>query len=281
MPTGDMNAPMSAKLQSLIMRLLHEESLNTVACVTAQARHGVSSVDMPKGVFSLIMQGEKQVRHADQTQIFRPGDMLVVGGGTRLDLVHAPDAVSGRYLTMVVPFCEEVLAAARLVWGQPVLVPGKVQVGHFPVSRFEHDLVVWAEALLQGDYPAARVALVSMLVAWCRLGMSSLLILPPETLGRRIDAMVAAQPAHAWQSRDFEQHFNRSAATLRRHLAAEGSSLRALIADARLRVALDMLYTTRLPVKTVTARVGYQSAESFSRAFRARYGADPSAIGNG
>lgn len=281
MPVGGSQEVMSARLKALVMRILEADSLDRTACVSARARHGIFSMNLTQPAFSLVLQGEKQVRHGDRTLIYRPGDLLVVSGGVRVDLLHVPDAETGRYLTLFVPLCAEVLSAARIVWGEPVPVPGDMRLGHFAVADFERQLLLWAEALLQDDYPSARVALVSLLVDMCRQGMGSLLVPPPETLSTRIHAMVAEQPARAWQSRDFEQHFNRSAATLRRHLAAEGSSLRALIADARLHVALDMLYTTRLPVKTVAQRVGYQSAESFSRAFRERYGTDPSFTGNG
>jgi methylphosphotriester-DNA--protein-cysteine methyltransferase len=71
-----------------------------------------------------------------------------------------------------------------------------------------------------------------------------------------------------------------SGATLRRRLASEQLSVRELIADARLAYAMQLLYTTRLPLKTVAARVGYRSLGSFNRRFAARYGLDPAEIGN-
>ena len=69
-----------------------------------------------------------------------------------------------------------------------------------------------------------------------------------------------------------------SGATLRRRLAAEGASLRRLVAEARLAQALVLLQTTRLPVKSVAQRVGYASVSAFTRRFGERYGADPSDI---
>lgn len=44
--------------------------------------------------------------------------------------------------------------------------------------------------------------------------------------------------------------------------------------------ALELLYTTALPVKTVAARAGYRSVQSFSRQFEARYQLRPADIGN-
>ena len=46
------------------------------------------------------------------------------------------------------------------------------------------------------------------------------------TLSARIRAMVAADPERAWSSADLESQLAVSGATLRRHLAAEGQSLR-------------------------------------------------------
>ena len=67
-----------------------------------------------------------------------------------------------------------------------------------------------------------------------------------------------------------------SGPTLRRRLAGESTSLRAVIADARIAEALRLLMTSRLPVKAVAARVGYSSVASFSRQFTERYGTEPS-----
>ncbi|NZD47207.1 AraC family transcriptional regulator [Sphaerotilus sulfidivorans] len=44
---------------------------------------------------------------------------------------------------------------------------------------------------------------------------------------------------------------------------------------------MQLLYTTRLPVKTVAQRVGYRSVSSFVRRFGERYGVEPSRIGLG
>jgi len=102
---------------------------------------------------------------------------------------------------------------------------------------------------------------------------------PPPRLAARIRTHIAAEPARDWRSVDLEHALNLSGATLRRHLAAEGTSLRDVVADARLACAMQLLYTTTWPVKTVAARVGYRSAASFSRRFAERFGLAPADIG--
>ena len=83
-------------------------------------------------------------------------------------------------------------------------------------------------------------------------------------------------PAHNWRTEDIEERLNISGATLRRRLAAEKTTLSVVITDARIADALQLLMTTRIPIKSVAARVGYASVASFSRQFSKRYGAEPS-----
>jgi AraC-like DNA-binding protein len=50
------------------------------------------------------------------------------------------------------------------------------------------------------------------------------------------------------------------------------------VAKTRLHHAADLLRSTKLPIKTVAASIGFSSRSHFSRAFRDAYGSDPSAF---
>ncbi|TCJ96613.1 AraC-like DNA-binding protein [Nocardia alba] len=56
--------------------------------------------------------------------------------------------------------------------------------------------------------------------------------------------------------------------TLRRHLAADGTSYRVLLDEARRGLAEDMLSATALSVGEIAVRLGYTEAGSFVRAFK-------------
>lgn len=56
--------------------------------------------------------------------------------------------------------------------------------------------------------------------------------------------------------------------TLRRHLAADGTSYRVLLDEARRGLAEDMLTATTLSVEEIAARLGYTEAGPFIRAFK-------------
>lgn len=278
-PSASPASSAEAGIHALLDRLIGIGGVADIACVRAHCAHGIHSVDMSEPLFGIVLRGVKQMRTGTLVLDFQPGDIVVATAGARFDFMHWPDD-DGQYLTLVVPLCAEVLEAGRLMWSAPVLAEGTPVAARFRLADHAVMLQAWADALLRGDYPAARAALVSIVVDWCRLGLPRLLVPPVPTLARRIAAWVTAQPARAWQSRDFEGLLGMSSATLRRHLAGEGTRLRTVLADTRLACAMNLLYTTRLPIKTVAARVGYQSPDAFVRAFRARYRLDPADIGN-
>lgn len=69
-----------------------------------------------------------------------------------------------------------------------------------------------------------------------------------------------------------------SGPTLRRRISAESSSLRKIVAEARMAQGLHLLLTTTLPVKSVSSEVGYDSASGFGKRFFERYGIEPSEV---
>jgi len=65
--------------------------------------------------------------------------------------------------------------------------------------------------------------------------------------------------------------------TLRRRLAEEGTSFRALLNEARSTVAVDLLRNVGLTVEEVSTRLGYTEVSTFSHAFKRWRGVAPSA----
>jgi AraC-like DNA-binding protein len=65
--------------------------------------------------------------------------------------------------------------------------------------------------------------------------------------------------------------------TLRRRLAEEGTSFRALLNEARSMVAVDLLRNVGLTVEEVSTRLGYTEVSTFSHAFKHWHGVAPSA----
>ena len=161
-----------------------------------------------------------------------------------------------------------------------VVKPGGRGVTTLPNERVAASLCNWVAALRTQRLSLACHALVGLVLQLHEQGFHALLEPRAERLGERIRALVADNPGHDWTARHLEPLLLMSEASIRRHLAVEGTSLRQVVVDARLTVALELLYTTRLPIKTVATRVGYASSSSFVRRFVERYGIEPTKIGN-
>lgn len=100
----------------------------------------------------------------------------------------------------------------------------------------------------------------------------------PPTLAARIRALAATDLGQDWRAADIAPRLGLAEATLRRHLAAEGTGLTHLLTDLRMNRALGLLQTTDLPVQQVAFEVGYASPSRFALRFRARFGLSPRAI---
>ncbi len=66
-----------------------------------------------------------------------------------------------------------------------------------------------------------------------------------------------------------------SSRTLRRHLAAEGTSYRALVDEVRERLAEELLATGALSVEEIGKQLGYAATPSFTTAFKRWKGVPP------
>ena len=248
--------------------------------VKAQLPHTIKSVLVERPTLGVVLHGAKRLSTPVQTVALQAGDLFLITGRCHVDAYNAPDARNGRYLTITLTLCDEVLSAARTLWAQPLHRDTPKIIG-LPTNTLVPTLQHWCQALQQGHDEQARVALVQIVMWLCRQGHHALLAPPPQRLADNVRDLVAAAPEQPWRSRDVEDALNLSGASLRRHLAVEGTSLSKVLLEARMGYALTLLSTTNLPIKSVAARVGYRSVASFARQFQGWYGMAPSGIGNG
>ncbi len=94
----------------------------------------------------------------------------------------------------------------------------------------------------------------------------------------KVRALVAGRLDSAWTANRIAGELAQSEATLRRRLAAEGTSLTELLADARMAMALTLLQATTEPVSQIALAVGYESPSRFAMRFRQRFGFAPTAV---
>jgi AraC-like DNA-binding protein len=100
----------------------------------------------------------------------------------------------------------------------------------------------------------------------------------PTSLQDRVRALVGNDVSGDWSASRMTAALGMSEASLRRKLAASGSSLSEIITDVRMTRALALLQTTELPINQVALDVGYGSASKFAARFRQRFGLSPREI---
>lgn len=275
-----MNAP-TAPLDLLLSRLLafaRDESAQHGCGLRTVQGHTIRLAELGGPLLALPLRGAKRLRDGAQRVEARPGSMLLVPGARQVDMENLPDPAAGEYLAIGLIVPEPVREAARRLWrAPPPTVAGDTAV--LPLAALADGWLQWALAVEQGRALQADHALLGLVLRLCELGHAGLLAPVELRLAARIHAMVAERPGRDWRSDDVERATGLSGATLRRRLADEGTSLRRVLVEARLACALQLLYATRLPVKTVAQRVGYRSVSSFVRRFGERYGIEPSRIG--
>lgn len=236
----------------------------------------VAQFKVQHAIIGIVLNGTKELWIGNTGQRYTTGQVFVLPGGAELDVVNIPDDRRGLYEALVVEVRHvppalalppEKLRSPAASVGQPVTL----------TSELVDALVHAAVTLSSSDHAKAlaehRMAEVLMLLrndpaARC------LFDLP---LRDRIAWMVATEPAHPWTAEELGARLSMGASTLRRRLAQDSTSLREVLADARMQIARGLLERGEANVTAAAEAAGYASRSHFIRRFRSAFGSAPSA----
>ena len=207
-----------------------------------------------------------------------------------LNVDHLPDDVRGFFLernvasivTTVSDFALPVVAryadqvVAEVVLDRGVLGPllDVVPVADIEFGRAHNRLHI-PPAIFDEPLPQADAHTLEVCIAQCDLLMQR------NEQRRGITAVVRSKlfresgrfPGLPEVAADLDVHPR----TLRRQLAEEGTSFRALLNEARSTLAVDLLCNVGLTVDQVAKRLGYTDTSTFCHAFKRWHGVPPSA----
>lgn len=234
----------------------------------------------------LVDRGIKTVKPARGGAVRAlPGQMLLLAGGHTVDF-HNRVTDGERYEARWLMFGGTVLddpyylATARRQSTAEAPQPPAQVLRRVPIGLA--DAFERARRGLAPDpsRPEAVVRQQLLEVAHWLLAEGMVLRVPPDDarVSGRIRAMLSAQLDGEWSSDAIARSLAMSEATLRRRLAAEGVTLRELIADVRMASALVLLQATSRPVSEIASAVGYDSPSRFAVRFRDRFGFAPTAV---
>ena len=254
--------------------------------ISAMQPYTLRATDIDQPALIIPLCGQKVVVADRVRTAVRPGEFLMMHRTFRGTIQNL--TVDGIYRAWCIPFPWRVIELARTLLDAHALPPAPGPAVGKGLLAPLHDALRTLLAVLaaggdgdSGDGAARDHALLGVLLALARLGEGQFRLAQDPTLAARIRMLVSAAPDRAWSSADLEATLHMSGATLRRRLAAERTSLRALVRDARLDHGMHQLQATRRAVKTVARACGYRSVPSFRRQFAQRFGVDPALVGNG
>lgn len=241
----------------------------------AFAKERVAKFKVPKAIIGIVLSGTKEFWIGSTGQRYTTGQVFILPAGAELDVVNIPDERRGLYEALVVEV-RQVPPSLALPPQKPRGATATVGQAVTLTAELVDALVHAAVTLSSSDHAKAladhRMAEVLMLLrndpaAGC------LFDLP---LRDRIAWMVATEPTHPWIAEELGTRLGMGASTLRRHLTQDGTSLRDVLAEARMQVARDLLARGEANVTAAAEAAGYTSRSHFIRRYRSVYGTMPS-----
>lgn len=243
----------------------------------------IAGLVTPRPSLVVILEGAKDLMIMGRQMRFAAGSAIALPAGCRCDVVNDPDPATGVYRALFLDFSEDLVLSvhrAHPEWRPPaVAVHRRLDVPLDPLLAAV--LCHAAEGIAAEDTPPLvtehRIMEVLLL-----LGMRGVLPLRPHaaaaSLTEAVRALVRWQPERPWTADLLATKLGTSNASLRRKLAQEGHSLRALIRDERMAVAAVLLETDKLSVREAALATGYLSPRRFSGRYRDRVSATPPAV---
>ena len=225
----------------------------------------------------LVRAGSKWLSNGQQTLKVAAGEAVAMPAGQALDIENRLEGESP-YIADVIAFDQDAVRLANPCAASGG--PSHSLRSYRPSVAFEEALERVKQALAdEGRIPTevARHRILELLI-W--LGESGIRFDPSgnASLPQKIRSLVSGEVCRNWRSPDIARHFAMSEATLRRQLAAAGTSLSELIIDVRLSRALELLQMTDLAVTQIALETGYASPSRFTARFKARFGLTPREI---
>lgn len=253
-----------------------------VSEVRAGRAHRLHRVKMLEPAICRVNAGIKRVFMGGQQMAIGPGEWLLLPAQLAVDIENEPD--SQGYFAQVLGFPRQLLAEFQLAHaGHFPPQPGQRQLAHWrirPDARLDTAWQRLIRSCAEGEAALLQRHLLHevFLILGLRGLLWPLLSHAESSLAERLQVFLMAAPPGEWTQEKAAAYFHVSVATLRRHLAAEGRSFRAILDECRMLRALNQLQSTRQAIDTIADACGYASTARFSSRFRAHFGLSPHAL---
>ena len=251
---------------------------HTGARILATQSYRLATLSIRQNMLVAVQSGRKELHAAQSRTTAKRGQVLMVARDTQWDVINDP-AGEMRYEAIVLCFDDAIVRAA---------LPEALEIGAQPVhacqpAALDDELLAAMLRTLPsttGPIPSVRLARHRLQEVLLLLAERGMYFEPATEMGwdARIRQLVGQRPGAAWEVPMLAEHFHLSESSLRRRLDGCGTTAAALVREARLERALEMLQTTTLPVGEVARYCGWESHSRFSAVFQERWGVSPSVV---
>lgn len=237
----------------------------------------------PESTVLLLASGELQLGGDPDHRFGGAPTLLLVPARTTTDLVKLPGGPEGCFRSLFLELSASLLATAARE--HPGALGGtrtgcsraarRVDLDQDLVATLEHVATSVTDGTTSDDRLQHR--LLDLVLALAERGHA----FPPAaeaSTADRVRQLVADAPAERWTTARAGRELSVSEATLRRHLAREGTGFEELVLDVRMHHAVMLLQTTGWSLSHVAQACGYLSRSRFSERFRHRFGTSPVAV---
>lgn len=225
---------------------------------------------------ALVRSGRKILRCRGTEFVARAGELVLIPDGLDFDVINEPEE-ERPYQALALNFAPDMVCDLSV--DQGIAVRQIRIVTGLPAS-FHQACETAAQAIAAGAELPDRVAAarVNEILLWlAALGYRLEAPVSSDPIDR-LRKLLMADPGHDWRAGEVAALMATSEPSLRRRLAAAGTSFTDLLVDIRMTAALYLLQSTDKPVTQIALEVGYDSASRFSARFRARFDFSPSEI---
>ncbi|WP_421915725.1 helix-turn-helix transcriptional regulator [Mesorhizobium sp.] len=259
------------------IRVIHTRAgVGATAGVIQREALRFSHITIERPTLIMVRHGVKLITSSDKEWVIHSGEAIAIAGGHRFDVVNRPDA-RGAYAASWLVFEPSMLASLPSVAApmtQSACALGRIEADFMEAFIRARDAICEPGRIPD---PIARHRMREILL-WLEGHGVSLIASPPRTFAERVRAILMSTLDGTWTAAMVARHLHMSEASLRRHLAGEGTSFTDLLADMRMSHALTLLQSTDYPVGHIARDVGYDFASRFAIRFRKRFGFAPTAI---
>ncbi|MDL2316320.1 AraC family transcriptional regulator [Desulfovibrio sp. OttesenSCG-928-A18] len=260
-----------------IRDILRRPGVGLIVDVFQKSDLYVLSMDMDEPALVLVRRGKMTLQTARGEWTVHEGEAIAIAAGQTVNVTNhlAKDGIyEERWLTWDMELIKEFASKVQNYSPLPSAHIFKNDGSTFPNAFDSAYAAIEARELPQ----AVAVHRVTEILVWLALQGVYYGTTEKRTLSSCIRRILNTRLEESWSEEVVAKEVGHSPATLRRHLAAEGTTFREVLTEARMVYALRLLQSTDRPISQIALDVGYESQSRFAIRFRKRFGFQPSTI---